>query len=108
MKKFLEFNKSTGKYELNDSKAYIAKYFGITTQTLRTWLRKNGYDYLIGKMKGKLGSTQTKQEEKEEKKDSPKRTPKFGDKNYEPPKADEWEELPDGHPDKVDLDFLEE
>jgi len=52
-KQFTEFNKSEGKYFLNDTKTHIAEYFGISTRTLRRWMVKNGFDYLIQEFRGR-------------------------------------------------------
>lgn len=34
-------------------KVRIAEYFGISTPTLYRWMRKNGYNSFIGKMRGR-------------------------------------------------------
>ena len=38
---------------LTKPKTYIAKYFGIHVQTLRSWMKREGYGHLIGVMRGR-------------------------------------------------------
>lgn len=51
-KQFIKVDKSTRERRLTKTKTYIAKYFGIHPKTLRNWMKKEGYGYLIGRFKG--------------------------------------------------------
>lgn len=52
-KQFIKKDQSTGKNRLIKTKSYIAKYFGIHPNTLRNWMKREGYGYLVGVLRGR-------------------------------------------------------
>ena len=93
-RQFIKKDKSTGKKRLTKTKTYIAKYFGIHPKTLRNWMKREGYGYLIGIFKGDPFTTQSKIVEEEEQ--APE-TIDRDDVKHPKPEAEEWtdEELED-------------